>query len=79
MGYYSQLAAQTTFEDELYETQKQVRTLQKYIEKRDDHILWMRERLRDIAAMKDQPKARDVARQTLLDGMGGFDWKRPDH
>lgn len=87
MGYYSELAGDLEHvEDQLYKAQAQARSslaqvavMQKLLDKRDDHILWMRERLKDIAAMKNQPQARDVARQTLLDGMGGFEWKRPDH
>lgn len=87
MGYYSQIAGDLDYvEEQLYKAQAQARSsqaqvvvMQKLLDKRDDHILWLRERLKDIAAMKDQPLARDLARQTLLDGMGGMEWKRPDH
>lgn len=43
--------------------------LTKDLELRDSHIMWLRDKLKDIAAMKDQKKASDFAREVLYEGM----------
>jgi hypothetical protein len=76
MGYFSQLDADfklAVMDSQYYESE--CKRLQKRLDLRDGHILWLREKLKDIAAMKDQPRASRFARGVLLDGMG----TRPDH
>lgn len=80
MGYFSQLdgTLDEDFRVAVMDAQyykMECEKLQKRLDLRDGHILWLREKLKDIAAMKDQPKAKDYARGVLLEGMG----TRPDH
>jgi hypothetical protein len=76
MGYFAQLDEDfrlAVMDAQYYKSECD--RFAKRLELRDGHIVWLREKLKDIAAMKDQKRASDFARETLLEGMG----TRPDH
>lgn len=70
MGRFSELHAEL---DEYYDKwileRSRIVRLNRELELRDSHILWLRDKIKDIAAMKDQKKASDFAREVLYEGM----------
>lgn len=70
MGRFSELHAEL---DEYYDKwileRSRIVRLNRELELRDSHILWLRGKIKDIAAMKDQKKASDFAREVLYEGM----------
>ena len=70
MGRFSEIHAELDqYNDKWIQESAKVQRLNKDLELRDSHIMWLRDKFKDIAAMKDQKKASDFAREVLYEGM----------